>query len=144
MVLCPAESVHMNGQWFTWSSSVQVLSYATYNGNNVFHNNWLNWLPCVTGRYPVWMPLTKSQCTKCHWLLCLGFRGWGFWVSGSIFCTGVLGDGILSLTFCPGIVTVHKHWTNPCVSVYKQWTSDLDPPILCFRKGFKKIVEQHE
>ena len=49
MVLCPAKSVHMNGQCFTWSSMC-TSSTLCNNGNNVFHNNWLNWLPvpCVT------------------------------------------------------------------------------------------------
>ena len=23
------------------------------------------------------MPRTKRQCMKCHWLMCLGFKGWG-------------------------------------------------------------------
>ena len=33
-----------------------------------------------------------------------GFGGWGFRVVASIFCIGVLGNGILSLAFCPEIV----------------------------------------
>ena len=31
------------------------------------------------------------------------FWGWGFRVGASIFCSGVFGNGILSLAFCPEI-----------------------------------------
>ena len=47
------------------------------------------------------MPRKKRWCMKCHWLLCLGYRGWAFWVGERIFCIGVLGIGILSLVFSP-------------------------------------------
>ena len=47
--------------------------------------------------YLVWMPLTKRQCRKCHWLLCLGFGGWGFVVSGEHFFVLVF----WVMAFCP-------------------------------------------
>ena len=32
-----------------------------------------------------------------------GFGGWGFGVGASIFCIGVLDNGVLSLALCPEI-----------------------------------------
>ena len=48
--------------------------------------------PCNLWRYPVWMdktPMYEMPLT--------------FVFGGSIFCVGVMGDGILSLAFCPEI-----------------------------------------
>ena len=38
------------------------------------------------------------------------FGGWGFGVGESTFCIGVLGNGILSLAFCPeiGFLVLHQ------------------------------------
>ena len=57
------------------------------------------------------MPRTKRQWMKCHGLLCLG-------VGESIFCRpiGVLGVGVLSLTFCIKIAIMVKGGVVPVYS----------------------------
>ena len=77
--------------------------FATLNGNG-YHRGW-DALSDISSSAHLsigsYCHGKKRQCMKCHWLLCLEFKGWGFWVGRAFFVFWVLGISVLSLVFSP-------------------------------------------
>ena len=87
------------------------------------HSWWLVSGLDATGKTPMYeMPL----------IYVFGIWGLGFGVGASIFCIGVLDNGILSLTFCPEIMMVL--WIDPkssyhTFSMLGKWPKVEQSPI---------------